>query len=300
MGKITEIDVKEMNGKIEKNALSYIKECEEIYHMQIDETINKILKNPEIKFILLAGPSSAGKTTTAKLIKEKLEQRDINAKTISLDDFFVERKDTPLWPDGKPNYESIDAVDWQLFDKCVKSMLEKKYSIIPTYDFILGTKKFENYVTLAENDIIIFEGLHCLNKIIDNFISKEFSAKIYLSPQASFQINGEEIMNGVELRFFRRLIRDVYTRGSGPEKTLKNWMSVREGERLYIDPFKNNGNFVINSIHPYEVCIYKKIIRDLKIDKLEGFSELTKPFDSFVELEKKSVPENSLLQEFVH
>lgn len=294
------IFVAELNNEVISNTQNFILSCENAYKSQMEKIVEHIKLNPEIKFILLAGPSSSGKTTTAKLLAQNLAKANLNAKTISLDDFFVERENTPLWPDGKPNYESVDSIDWQLFDNCMHNLLTQGYSVMPTYDFIIGKKHFENNLTLGKNDIVIIEGLHSLNTIIDNFISTNLSVKVYLAPSINYFKNEEVILDGINLRFIRRLIRDVHTRGASPLKTLNEWESVRMGEKLYIDPFKNTAQFTVNTCHPYEVCVYKNIIKRLKLDEIDELKQRIYPFESFVTLENDVVPNDSLLKEFVH
>lgn len=294
------VKISEMNSKLLNDLNNYICLCEQNYKSQIEKIVSYFKLNKEIKFILLAGPSSSGKTTTARLLKECLEQNGFNAKSISLDDFFVERVDTPLWDNGKPNYESVDAIDWKLFSTCTHNLQTAGKSVMPTYDFITGTKSYNTELTLKQNDVIIIEGLHSLNPVIDNFIQAKNSLKIYLSPSIMYLRDDEEVMNDITLRFFRRLIRDVYTRGSTPDKTLNEWDDVRRGEKLYIDPYKSTANFSINSSHPYEVAIYKSILKELNLESNERMKPLLRPFDNFVAIDKKSMPKDSLIQEFVH
>ena len=294
------VKVSQINNKLLNDLNNYISVCEHNYKSQMEKIVEYFKINSEIKFILLAGPSSSGKTTTARLLKECLEQNGFNAKSISLDDFFVERVDTPLWDNGKPNYESVDSIDWKLFSTCAHNLQTQGKSVMPTYDFITGTKSYNTELSLKQNDVIIIEGLHSLNPIIDNFIQAKNSLKIYLAPSIMYLRDDEEIMNEITLRFFRRLIRDVYTRGSTPDKTLNEWDDVRRGEKLYIDPYKSTANFSINSSHPYEVAIYKSIIKELNLEQNERMKPLLKPFDNFVAIDKKSVPKDSLIQEFVH
>ena len=294
------IEISKLNSKILSDAENYIIKCENNYKNQMEKIVSFIKLNQEIKFILLAGPSSSGKTTTAKLICENLEEHGFNAKTISLDDFFVERVDTPLWEDGTKNYESVDAIDWKLFDSCMHNLLTTKKTVMPSYDFISGTKSYTRTLELNDKDIIIIEGLHSLNPIIDNFISTNLSLKIYLAPIIEYIKNDETIMTGTDLRFFRRLIRDVYTRGSTPQKTLDEWKGVLLGEKLYIDPYKATANFTINSSHPYEICVYKYCLKDLDMVDYPSLYDKLKPFESVAMLDKNLVPKDSLLQEFVH
>ena len=295
------IKIQEINENVKNNLNNYIEECENNYKGQIAQIVKRIQNNKEIKFILLAGPSSSGKTTTARLLCENFAKFNIKAKSISLDDFFVNREDTPRWEDGSYNYESVDAIDWKLFDTCMSNLLTNKKSSMPTYDFITGIKTISYETTLDDNEIIVIEGLHSLNPIIDNFIPTNKSIKIYLSPRANFvDENNNEVMNGKQMRFFRRLIRDAFTRGTNPSQTLQVWPDVRKGEVLYIDPFKDLADYHINSVHPYEVGVYKSILKELNLLDNKELSSFISLLDKFDFVDKTVVPDSSLLTEFVH
>lgn len=301
MDRTLKVKISDINKNLTVNTNKYIEECENNYKIQIQQIVNQVSNNKNIKFVLLAGPSSSGKTTTARIICENFKKLNILAKPISLDDFFVNREETPRWEDGRYNYESVDSIDWKLFDECMNNLLKLKKSKMPIYDFITGTKSMAYETTLQDNEIIVIEGLHSLNPIIDNFIPTEKSIKIYLAPSVNF-INNENIniINGTELRFFRRLIRDAFTRGTSPKETLIVWPDVLKGEALYIDPFKDTADFKINTIHPYEVGVYKLILKNLNLldDKnLQPYLDKIKEFDF---LDKNIVPKDSLLTEFVH
>lgn len=293
--------IKDVNNEIETNLNRYVKYCEEDYKKQIFEIVSHVKENKNTKFVLLAGPSSSGKTTTARLLGEYFNSFDLKAKVISLDDFFVNRVDTPKWENGKYNYETVDAIDWKLFDECVNNLLKNGYSKMPTYNFITGEKEFNYETTLAEDEIIIIEGLHSLNPIIDNFIPTNLSVKVYLSPRVNFlDENGNEVIDGKQMRFFRRLIRDAFTRGSSPEHTLQVWPDVKLGEKLYIDPFKNQADYHINSCHNYEVGVYKSILKELNLLEDPILLPYTKLLEKFDMVDKDIVPSSSLLTEFVH
>ncbi|MBO7508119.1 MAG: nucleoside kinase, partial [Clostridia bacterium] len=179
------VDIEFINKNIVSDHKQYILECEKNYKNQIYEATNNIIKKGGVKFVMLAGPSSSGKTTPSKILVEKLEENGLKALPISLDDFFVERIDTPKWEDGSYNYESVDAIDWRLFSKCMEELLEGKPCFLPTYNFADGKKYFSNATSMHENTIVIIEGLHALNPVIDNFIPTTESYKIYISVNSS-------------------------------------------------------------------------------------------------------------------
>ena len=161
-----------------------IETAEKRYHNQLENMIEEVLNLKTIRFILLAGPSSSGKTTTSHIIKELLEKNKKHAKVISLDDFFLERDETPTLQNGDKDYVSVNAIDWKLFDKCMSELLEKGETQLPSYDFLTGSKNFNNEkTTLKQNEIMIIEGLHALNPIINNFIPHSFSYKVFVCPK---------------------------------------------------------------------------------------------------------------------
>lgn len=294
-------EIKKVNEQAKSNLAKYVEDCENNYRNQIVEVVKHIQNDKKLKFVLLAGPSSAGKTTTARLLCENFNKFGLTAKVISLDDFFVNREDTPKWDNGKYNYESVDAIDWKLFDTCINNLLKKGKSKMPTYDFITGIKSLTYEATLQEDEIIVIEGLHSLNPVIDNFIPAEFSVKVYLSPRVNFlDAEGNEVMNGKQMRFFRRLIRDSFTRGTPPEKTVLVWPDVQRGEVLYIDPFKDSAHYHINSCHYYEVGVYKSILKELNLLDSDILKEFTHKLKEFDYVNKDVVPNSSLLTEFVH
>ena len=293
--------ITDINENLKNNLQEFVITCENNYKNQIKEIISKVHLNKDIKFVLLAGPSSSGKTTTARIICENFAKVNIKAKAISLDDFFVNREDTPRWEDGKYNYESVDAIDWKLFDECMSNLLNNKKSKMPIYDFITGKKSLAYESTLEDNEIIVIEGLHSLNPIIDNFIPKNKCIKIYLAPQIEFiDKNNKVVLNGKEMRFFRRLIRDAFTRGTSPNQTLQVWPDVVKGETLYIDPFKDLADYKINTVHPYEVGVYKSILKQLNLLNDKQLKSHLDKIAEFDLVDKSIVPNDSLLTEFVH
>ena len=296
-------NVEELNRCFNFDPAQYVTKAEKKYRQQIKKCVEPILRSHTYKFILLSGPSSSGKTTTSYLIKEQLELNGYSAKVVSLDNFFVERVNTPLLPNGKKDYESVDAIDWKLFNKVMKELIENKKARLPIYDFISGTKHLaEDYTTLRDNEIIIIEGLHGLNPIIDNYIPTKLAYKVYLNTESEFAYDGIVIVNKEEIKLVRRLIRDFKKRGATPSTTFSNWPEVLHGEDTYISPYKRYANFKIDTTHSYELCIYYNILqkiqngldeKDIKLQML--ITKLAK----FKKLSHQFAPKNSLIQEFL-
>ena len=297
-------DVEELNRCFKDDPAQYVTKAEKKYKQQIKKCIEPLIKKDAMyKFILLAGPSSSGKTTTSYLIKENLEVNGINAKVVSLDNFFVEREETPLLPDGKKDYESLNALDWKLFAQKMKELIEEKKSRLPIYDFITGSKHLsEDYTTLKNNEIIIIEGLHALNPIIDNYIPTKLAYKIYLNTESEFAYKDTILVNKEEIKLVRRLIRDFKKRGATPSMTFNSWPEVLHGEETYITPYKKHANYKIDTTHPYELCIYYNIlqkIQDSTDDEDVTLQKLITKLAKFKKLSHQFAPKNSLIQEFL-
>ncbi|MBQ7307218.1 MAG: hypothetical protein IJW82_01680 [Clostridia bacterium] len=246
-------DVEELNRCFKDDPAQHVTKAEKKYKQQIKKCIEPLLKShSQYKFVLLAGPSSAGKTTTSYLIKENLEINGYNAKVVSLDNFFVEREQTPVLPNGKKDYESINALDWKLFAEKMKELIENKKSQLPIYDFISGSKHLANeFTTLRDNEIIIIEGLHALNPIIDQYIPTKLAYKVYLNTESEFNYKGTMLVNKEEIKLVRRLIRDFKKRGATPSMTFNSWPEVLHGEEMYITPYKKYANYKIDTTHAY-------------------------------------------------
>ena len=235
--------------------------------IKINETLqsNKLLtiareindKKNNIKIVLLAGPSSSGKTTSTIKLCMYLKSFGLTPQVISMDDYFVDKKDTPLDEDGKPDYECLEAMDVKLFDKQMSSLMKGEKVLLPTYNFGLGIKEYKHEVQLNENDIILIEGIHALDTKILTNIPRENKYKIYISALTELNIDNHNRICTSDNRLLRRLIRDNRTRNYSVDKTLAIWPSVRKGEEKYIFPFQDEADSTINSALIYEIGVLK-------------------------------------------
>lgn len=250
--------VKDLNTKVANGEVgSLIKISELKYSNDIDEAVNNALKK-EAKFILLAGPSSSGKTTTSKRIAFNLLAKGYKPLTISVDNYFKERVDTPLDENGNRDYENIKAIDTELLTSDLKKLLSGEEINPPEFNFITGKKEYNSKpLRLPPNGIIIMEGLHCLNDALLPGIENDLKYKIYLSPFYPINIDYQNYVSTVDLRLIRRIIRDERTRGYDVATTIKNWQQVRVGEEKYIFPYLNNADMIINTSLAYELGVLK-------------------------------------------
>ena len=263
------------------------------------------LNKNDIKVILLTGPSSSGKTTTAKKLALYLKTLGLTPHHLSLDDYFLERDKTPLNEDGKPDYEGIRAIDTKLFNNQMEKLLKGVSVITPTYDFIAGKKKFNRPITLGENDILIIEGLHALNEEISKEIPKKNKYKIYISPLIFLNIDGDNRISLTDIRLLRRMVRDYRTRGHSPSKTLASWQDVRKGEEKYVFPYQDDANVIFNTFLVYELSVIKSYVEPLLYSvppedpEYHTAIRLLEVLKLVLPIPSNDVPKLSILREFI-
>ena len=297
----------ELNEAIIKRGAGEVIHLSEILQdyklLSIAEKISLNKKN--IKVVLLTGPSSSGKTTTAKKLSLYLKALGLNPSHISLDDYYLNRENTPLDENGKPDYESVRALDIKLFNNQMEKLLKGNKVILPTYDFIEGKKQFNRAIQLKENDILVKEGLHALNEEIGKQIPKKNKFKIYISPLSFLNIDNDNRISQTDIRLLRRMIRDYRTRGYSPSITLATWDDVRRGEEKYVFPYQDEADVIFNSFLAYELGVIKTYTEPL----LFSIPQTDPNYDTAVRLLKllkfvlpipsENIPELSILREFI-
>lgn len=310
-----------MEKKIAKNKLSLnwynemarlrpadlVAEAERDYYSQVEEIADKISGNTaRYRVVLLAGPSGSGKTTTASKLRKQLEQLGVDSVYISLDNFFIDRDQLPLLPDGMKDYESIRTLDMDCLNQFFESLLQTNRASIPIFDFQTG-KRSEKTVDIEtdENTVVIIEGIHALNPVITEGHYNDKFYRIYISPKSEFERDGKIVLNSRNTRLIRRMVRDYYFRGSSPINTMQMWKHVVEGEDLYIRPFRTTADYWIDSTHKYEPMIFHHYLLPILDGLAPGsdydavFLQLRETLGLFYDLGKELVPENSLLREFI-
>ncbi len=300
-------NVGELNENILQNKInSIIQFSEAVHQREMVKLAMDVEKRSHIKMLLIAGPSSSGKTTFAQKLGIQLKLIGYNPITISMDNYFVERPDTPLGADGKYNFECVEALDIKLFNTQMKDLIEGKTVELPEFDFVVGTKKYNgNYLKLQENDILIIEGIHALNPILTEFTPDENKYKVYIAPIATLNIDGYTKVSSTDTRFLRRMVRDYATRGHSVEKTFELWKNVKAGETKYIFPFINTVDYIYNSSLIYEPSVMKTFAQPLllQIDKSsEFYAEARRLYvylNNFLPMETSNIPIDSIVREFI-
>lgn len=260
----------------------------------------------KIRVVLLSGPSSSGKTTTARKLSMFLKSFGYNPVALSIDDYFVEREDTPRLPNGDYDFESIRAIDVDLFNDNLNRLLSGEEVKIPTFNFKNGVKEYlGNTLKLGDKDILIIEGLHALNDELTYDIDKDKKYKIYVSPLTDLNIDNYNMVSNSDLRLIRRILRDNRTRGYSAEHTISTWQNVRDGERKYIYPNHSNADVVYNTSLIYEIGVLKLYVLPLlyEIDsKSPSYYEAVRLINflgMFSAISSEEIPSESILREFI-
>ena len=296
-----------INEKAKVLPSKFIEKCEERYENIINTIAEKIIIDEGREIVMLAGPSSAGKTTTARKLCEKLNEKGVKTYVLSLDDFYLNRADIPYLPDGTQDFETVDALDLDLFTKCVNELLSGKTVKNPIFDFHTGKRSSIefNEITLGEQDIVIIEGLHALNPVITEKIQGKL-LKIYINVSSRiYDEKGNIILNKRNMRFIRRMVRDYKFRSSTVDNTCKLWKNVTTGEDKYLFPYRHLADIKINTIHLYESCVLKhqamELIENSEVSE-EYKADIKKIYNAlkqFENIDEKLVPQGSLLREFL-
>ncbi len=280
--------------------------AEALHEKKISDIADNVVKRKNVKVILIAGPSSSGKTTFAKRLGIQLRLNGLKPVTISVDDYFVERKDTPLDKNGKYNFECIEAIDLKLFNDNLTTLLNGGEILCPTFDFKEGSKKYTGKkMSLAEDEVLVIEGIHCLNDKLTESIPKELKYKIYISALTILNIDYYNRISTTDSRLIRRMVRDYNFRGYTAIHTLQIWNSVNNGENQYIFPYQDEADSMFNTSLIYELCILKKYALPMLEEIDNSYVEyaeakrLCEFLKYFEDIEDKYVPENSILREFI-
>ena len=296
-----------INEQAKINPTKFIEDCENRYKNILSDIADKVLGDEGREIIMVAGPSSSGKTTTANKIANELLKRNVKAHVLSLDDFYKNRDDIPYLEDGTQDFETVYALDLDYFEIIVNRLLKGETVKTPVFDFAEGKRsktKF-NEITMGQNDAVIIEGLHALNPIITDKINGKI-LKIYISVSSRiYDKKGKIILNKRNMRFVRRMVRDYKFRGSSVNYTYSLWKNVMAGEDKYLFPYRDNADIRVNTIHLYETCVLRKQALEL-LESSEISNEfkkdaekLYKALSMFKTIDENIVPKDSLLREFL-
>lgn len=296
-----------LNDKVTKGDVQELVLVQEaLQEKKIAEIASKIAARKDIKFVLVAGPSSSGKTTFSHRLSIQLRANGLVPHPLAVDNYFVERDETPRDEKGEYDFECLEAVDIELFNLQMQKLLNGEEVVIPRFNFVSGHKEFDGKVKkLGANDVLVIEGIHCLNPKLTEKLADENKFKIYISALTQLNIDEHNRIPSTDGRLLRRIVRDAYTRGSSAQRTIHMWESVRRGEEKNIFPYQEEADEMFNSALIYELAVLKPYVERLlfAVDKncpeyLEA-KRMLKFLDYFVGIGSENIPMNSLLREFV-
>ena len=248
-----------------------------------------------IKFVLLAGPSSSGKTTTAKKLEIYLQSKGLKTHTISVDDYFVNKEDTPVDEFGEYDFESIKAIDLNLFNRHLAKLLDGEKVQIPDYNFVTGKREYnKKYLKLEKDDIVVIEGLHAINDELTMAVDRINKFKIFIGPFTQLNIDNHNRIHTSDTRRLRRIVRDNKTRGYNAADTLRMWKKIREGEEKYIFPYQHDVDAVINS-----ALLYVLFSVEENDEMYPEAIRLINFLRNFLPIPSDEVPKDSILREFI-
>ena len=279
---------------------------EALQEKKIAEIAATIAAKPELKFILIAGPSSSGKTTFSHRLSVQLRACGLVPHPIAVDNYFVEREENPVDENGDFDFECLEAVDVELFNRQLGDLLAGKEVVLPRFNFVTGHKEYGPDVKkLGKNDVLVIEGIHCLNPKLTQSLPDENKFKIYISALTQLNIDEHNRIPTTDGRLLRRIVRDARTRGASVARTINMWPSVRKGEEKNIFPYQEEADVMFNSALIYELAVLKPYVEallfgvDRKAPEYVEAKRLLKFLDYFVGIGSENVPTNSLLREFI-
>ena len=279
---------------------------EAIMEKELGNIAEQIAALPDKKLIMIAGPSSSGKTTFSHRLSIQLMAHGLKPHPIAVDNYFVERVDTPKDENGQYNFECLEAMDIELFNQQMSALLRGEEVYMPTFNFITGTKEYKgNSLKLGPEDVLVIEGIHCLNDALSYSLPAENKFKIYVSALTQMNIDEHNRIPTTDGRLLRRMVRDARTRGASAQKTISKWPSVRRGEDENIFPYQESADVVFNSALIYELSVLKQyaepLLFGIKPEEPEYLEakRLLKFLNYFQGIDSNMIPGNSILREFI-
>lgn len=299
--------VRQINRAAREDPASFAASCERDYGFNIRRIAERLLSGePACRLVMLAGPSASGKTTSAHLLADALRELGNGAEIISLDDFYRGEHQAPLLPDGRHDYEHVEALDVGEVRACLSELLARGRCDMPVFDFSIHLPyPHRRHVVLGEGEVAVVEGIHALNPVLIGTLPQERIRRVYISVKQGIRDEAGELFGPDDVRLVRRIVRDRNFRSAPPATTLSMWRNVMAGEQNYIRPFQKDADFTVNSFHAYEPCVLKDqaaaLLRAVpeRHPERETALRLLGVLERFESMDTGFVPKNSILREFI-
>ena len=279
---------------------------EALMEKKIGDIAEMIASRPDKKFVMIAGPSSSGKTTFSHRLSIQLRAKGLTPHPIAVDNYFVNRVDSPRDENGNYNYEALECLDIKLFNENMSDLLAGKRVQLPVYNFISGEREYRgDYLQLGPEDILVIEGIHCLNEKLSYSLPRENKFKIYISALTQLNIDEHNRIPTTDGRLIRRMVRDARTRGASAQDTIRMWPSVRRGEKENIFPYQEDADVMFNTALVYELSVLKQYAEPILFSVPRDSEEyveakrLLKFLDYFLGVSSEDIPRNSIVREFI-
>nr|WP_317428324.1 nucleoside kinase [uncultured Blautia sp.] len=291
---------------VQKGASQLLLIAEALQEAKISQIARTIAENKDKKFVMIAGPSSSGKTTFSHRLSIQLAAHGLKPHPIAVDNYFVNREDTPLDENGNYNFECLEAIDVKQFNEDMVRLLKGEEVELPYFNFKTGQREYRgDCLKLGKEDVLVIEGIHCLNDKLSSSLPTESKFKIYISALTQLNIDEHNRIPTTDGRLIRRIVRDARTRGASAKQTIAMWNSVRRGEEENIFPYQESADVMFNSALIYELAVLKLYAEPLLFSIEPGEPEyneakrLLKFLDYFLGIPGESIPSNSILREFI-
>ncbi len=298
--------LEQINDAALQDPVRMIEEVEDAYHNNLHNIARLIARRKECRIVMLSGPSSSGKTTTAHMLQRELLEFGEESVIISMDDFYLGAGQAPLLPDGTHDYESVEALDVEKAKQCLGDLLRLGRCDMPVFDFsIRRPADYTRPVELKENMLAIIEGIHALNPVFTSHLPADRLMKIYTSVKQGIKDANGVVISPMDLRLVRRIVRDHQFRSTSPERTLSMWPNVVAGENKYIRPYRHSSDVTVNSIHIYEMGVLRTyaipLLRAIAPDSpyFQKARDLEARLMRFEPIDEALVPADSMLREFL-
>jgi len=303
------IEKDELNQQAQQNYFQLVDEAEEFYNSQIRAVVEQMSrKRDHADIICLSGPSASGKTTTAHMLARHFRASGRKSTVISLDDFYLNTEQTPLNDRGKPDFESIYALDIELINRCIAQLVNEGRTMIPYFDFHERRRAPDRNqeILMQGDDVVIIEGLHGLNPMLTQLVGEDKVTRIFASVRSRFTDHDRVILTPQDVRLMRRMVRDRNTRNTLPEETMAMWDEVCQGESQYINPYRDSAHFKLDTTLDYEPNIFHSYLlpfldrKRIAPEHYRKIDDLYQRLDEFFDINDTSIiPADSVIREFI-